>query len=232
MPITYEQASEIALKGKYYRVETNMFGIPQKNVFCDYCNKNNITASWKTTNEYDLCNDCYIMIQNSPKGFNKMPIQNNQNVTQNMVNMVNQNSINTPPSYGNMLKIANRSKLFNHHEINSANINDPNMNEYIRENITMPIQVNNTQLQFNNKSFHSPSFDNNILNKMGCLSVTSQSSNTNDPRLKDRNEIQNAKPNYLMGSSIGEYEKMFANSMEDNSDSQLDSMFNMPLDRQ
>jgi hypothetical protein len=63
MPITQQDALEIAKYGKFYRQDTNRSGIPTRNVFCDYCSRSGLTGSWKLNNEIDLCNNCYIILQ-------------------------------------------------------------------------------------------------------------------------------------------------------------------------
>lgn len=52
-------------KGKYYPQETNQFGIPTRNVFCDRCSRSGISGSWKVAElpDVDICMQCYIQLQ-------------------------------------------------------------------------------------------------------------------------------------------------------------------------
>ena len=74
MPITKEQALDICKTGKFYRQNTNRAGIPERNIFCDYCNQSGLMGSWKIIDTYDLCNNCYISLQSLIKEHNFIPI--------------------------------------------------------------------------------------------------------------------------------------------------------------
>ena len=63
MPLSMEEAIEIARHGKYYRQDQTRSGNATRMVFCDYCNQKGLDASWKINNDYDLCNNCYIKLQ-------------------------------------------------------------------------------------------------------------------------------------------------------------------------
>ena len=63
MPLSMEEALEIARHGKYYRQDQTRSGNATRMVFCDYCNRKGLDASWKINNDYDLCNNCYIKLQ-------------------------------------------------------------------------------------------------------------------------------------------------------------------------
>jgi hypothetical protein len=65
MPLTIQQAQEIATYGKYYRQDVTRSGNPTRNVFCDYCGRSGLTGSWKINNETDLCTNCYTTLQHS-----------------------------------------------------------------------------------------------------------------------------------------------------------------------
>ena len=74
MPITKEQALDICKSGKFYRQNTNRAGIPERNIFCDYCGQSGLMGSWKIIDTYDLCNNCYISLQSLIKEHNFIPI--------------------------------------------------------------------------------------------------------------------------------------------------------------
>ena len=74
MPITKEQALDICKSGKFYRQNTNRAGIPERNIFCDYCNQSGLMGSWKIIDTYDLCNNCYISLQSLIEKHNFIPI--------------------------------------------------------------------------------------------------------------------------------------------------------------
>ena len=63
MPISQQQALEIARYGKFYRQDTTRSGNPTRNVYCDYCSRSGLTGSWKINNELDLCSQCYNSLQ-------------------------------------------------------------------------------------------------------------------------------------------------------------------------
>ena len=74
MPITKVQALDICKAGKFYRQNTNRAGIPERNIFCDYCNQSGLMGSWKIIDTYDLCNNCYISLQSLIKKNSFLPI--------------------------------------------------------------------------------------------------------------------------------------------------------------
>jgi hypothetical protein len=74
MPITKVQALDICKAGKFYRQNTNRAGIPERNIFCDYCNQSGLMGSWKIIDTYDLCNNCYISLQSLIKQNSFLPI--------------------------------------------------------------------------------------------------------------------------------------------------------------
>ena len=74
MPITKQQALDICKTGKFYRQNTNRAGVPERNIFCDYCNQSGLMGSWKIIDTYDLCNNCYISLQSLIKEHNFIPI--------------------------------------------------------------------------------------------------------------------------------------------------------------
>jgi hypothetical protein len=81
MPLSMEEALEIAKYGKYYRQEQTRSGNTNRMVFCDYCNRKGLDASWKLNNDYDLCNNCYIKLQHhiSLTNTNFKKVDNNLN---------------------------------------------------------------------------------------------------------------------------------------------------------
>ena len=76
--ISSENLTLITTKGKYYPQETNQFGMPMRQVFCDHCSRSGITGSWKVHElpDIDICMQCYINLhhqQNNVLNSNQQP---------------------------------------------------------------------------------------------------------------------------------------------------------------
>ena len=211
MSITYDQAKDISINGSYYRVEANSFGIPQRNVFCDYCSKNGLTASWKTSNDLDLCNECYITLQDCQGGFQQFPMQPKslssdlmglclghtntsrqstpiirEGIRQNGHTSIQHENVMKPMQF-NLSEVRETSKIvqnsnsmvFDPKKINSKTINDPLMNEYIKNNVARPMQLyNKTNALLNPRTNVDDSYlddsyldgyDNYKMSKFECL---------------------------------------------------------------
>jgi len=144
MPLTVEEALDIVLNAKFYRQNTNRSGNPINNVFCDYCNQDGLMGSWKTTNEHDICNKCYIMLQHHANNI-KMKHNNMQNQNENNNNNNNNNNNDNDNNDNNN----SRLQMNGYRSLQNSNSNS-NSNNNIKQSYINPI---NTDLQYDRKGF-------------------------------------------------------------------------------
>lgn len=173
MPITKEQALDICKSGKFYRQNTNRAGIPERNIFCDYCNQSGLMGSWKIIDTYDLCNNCYISLQSLIEKHNFIPIAAQKKPYETLLSnqhepvlqhnyyaesMQKMQNIDGIKNMSNMMESMNISNVpHNFPSISGNNVGNGsnNMNGHISGNVNGNINNNN----MNNPNQQSSYFD-------------------------------------------------------------------------
>ena len=133
MPITKQQALDICKTGKFYRQNTNRAGIPERNIFCDYCNQSGLMGSWKIIDTYDLCNNCYISLQSLIEKHNFIPIAAQKKPYETLLSTENEPVLQHNYYAESMQKMQNGNGMNNMNGMNNIN-NMSNMMESMNIN--------------------------------------------------------------------------------------------------
>ena len=121
MPITKQQALDICKTGKFYRQNTNRAGIPERNIFCDYCNQSGLMGSWKIIDTYDLCNNCYISLQSLIEKHNFIPIAAQKKPYESLLSSENEPVLQHNYYAESMQKMQNGNGMNNMNDMNNMN---------------------------------------------------------------------------------------------------------------